>query len=106
MGWDLVLLAWLCVSGTGEISLLCWVSWVLGADASEVGAGDMYVYPSDGEKFGSVEAVFKNFVRYVTVDSCTFSSTSQVSWCPRHTILLPSTLPTEGAIYTFSPTTK
>ena len=53
------------------LSLLCCVSWALGADLVAFGAGGMYVWPRDGVKIGKTDAVESSLVSEVTVESWT-----------------------------------
>ena len=92
-------------------------------DAGAFCDGGRYVLPSEGVKTGNAEAVDSSFVRQVTVESCMALFSQKKILClyyvttggargskkikkKIHTMRLPMTFPTEGAMYMFSPMTK
>lgn len=90
-------------SGIGVASLL-WEAWLVPADSLLRTPGGKYVCPCEAVNVGSVAADFMSWVRDVTADSCggkdssEYSSRSGLSSEKIHTIRLPTTLATEGAM--------
>ena len=56
--------------GIGVLSLLYWLGCVLDPEVGFFTAGIEYILPSEGVKVGKLDAVESNWVRDVTVESC------------------------------------